>query len=99
LNHLKKINTWDYQWQLAIWRENGHCISPNFWLTRNNGFGELGGGVHTTHGKYKQLIWLESVNERGRLTVDVAPLQDLFLALLGSNLYRYVKEKIIKYFS
>lgn len=40
----KKINTWDYQWQYAIWNNNGVSIIPQVNLIKNIGF-----GIDATH--------------------------------------------------
>lgn len=37
-----KINTWDYQWVYAIWKNNGVSIAPNVNLISNIGFGSEG---------------------------------------------------------
>lgn len=42
----KKIDTWDYQWQYAIWNNNGVAIVPDRNLIRNLGFGA--DATHTT---------------------------------------------------
>ena len=40
-----KIDTWDYQWIFTIWKNNGICITPNYNLISNIGFGDL--ATHT----------------------------------------------------
>lgn len=35
-----KIDTWDYQWSLCIARNRGFCVSPNWNLVKNIGFGD-----------------------------------------------------------
>ena len=42
----KKIDTWDYQWQYAIWNNNGVSIIPQVNLIKNIGFGA--DATHTT---------------------------------------------------
>jgi hypothetical protein len=42
----KKIDTWDYQWQYAIWNNNGLSIIPSENLIKNIGF-----GINATHTK------------------------------------------------
>ena len=44
-----KIDTWDYQWVYAVFRNNGLAIMPNQNLVRNIGFDQR--GTHTSHGK------------------------------------------------
>lgn len=45
--HLKPVSyTWDYQWFLAIWKNNGFVIQPSKNLVENIGFGE--DATHTT---------------------------------------------------
>lgn len=41
-----KINTWDYQWNMTIWRRSGICVMPSVNLVTNIGFGE--DATHTT---------------------------------------------------
>ena len=40
-----KIDTWDYQWTYAMWRQNGLAIIPNVNMVSNIGFGQ--GATHT----------------------------------------------------
>jgi hypothetical protein len=42
----KRIDTWDYQWQYAIWNNNGVAIIPQVNLIKNIGFGS--DATHTT---------------------------------------------------
>ncbi len=39
------VDTWDYQWNYAIWKKKGLCVSPNRNLISNIGFGA--GATHT----------------------------------------------------
>lgn len=41
----KEIDTWDYQWLLAIWKTGGKCIIPEVNLVENIGFDEA--ATHT----------------------------------------------------
>jgi hypothetical protein len=46
------VNTWDYQWNLALWSRGGLCVTPEANMITNIGFGE--GATNTTdqdHGK------------------------------------------------
>ena len=47
LLHEGKIDTWDYYWAYAIWRNNGLCIIPNRNLVSNIGY--QGNGTHTSN--------------------------------------------------
>jgi len=40
-----KVDAWDYQWLFSIWREKGSCLSSNYNLVTNIGFGEF--ATHT----------------------------------------------------
>jgi len=40
-----KVDTWDYQWSICIARNRGFCVSPNWNLVKNIGFGD--GATHT----------------------------------------------------
>jgi hypothetical protein len=42
-------NAWDYQWDYAIWKNNGLCITPNTSLVQNIGFDE-----RATHTKFME---------------------------------------------
>lgn len=42
----KWMDTWDYQWNYAIWNQQGKVVTPNVNLITNLGFGE--GATHTT---------------------------------------------------
>jgi hypothetical protein len=45
-----EIDTWDYQWQFAMWCRNGLSAVPNVNLVSNIGFGR--GGTHTTRSRH-----------------------------------------------
>jgi hypothetical protein len=47
----KLIDTWDYQWNYAVWNEGGRVITPNVNLIENIGFGA--GATHTTETESK----------------------------------------------
>lgn len=44
--YTKKIDTWDYQWMFAIFKNNGIAINPTSNLVANIGFGD--GATHTS---------------------------------------------------
>lgn len=52
----KWIDTWDYQWNYAIWNSNGSVITPNTNLIKNIGFNS--NATHTTDAssKFSNLI-------------------------------------------
>lgn len=43
----EQVDTWDYQWNYAIWRQKGLCINPAVNLVSNIGFGPE--ATHTTN--------------------------------------------------
>lgn len=43
----REINTWDYQWNFALWANGGVAIVPNVNLVSNIGFGQ--DATHTRH--------------------------------------------------
>ncbi len=88
VNHLDAINTWDYQWQFTIWMNDGYCISPNFWLIDNLGFGENGAGIHTLHDIPKKVQRLSKIRMRKTRIINLFPLQ-YFLDLFFSKLPFY----------
>lgn len=56
MSHLKNVyqnnvDTWDAQWTLSMWMQNGLCILPNVNLVSNIGFGE--DALHTKDGGHK----------------------------------------------
>lgn len=57
----KKIDTWDYQWQYAIWNNNGVSIIPQVNLIKNIGFGI--DATHTTEAHIYANIDTFSINE------------------------------------
>jgi hypothetical protein len=46
----RDIDTWDYQWQFAMWRNNGLSAVPNVNLVSNIGFGRE--ATHTTRSRH-----------------------------------------------
>jgi FkbM family methyltransferase len=53
----KRIDTWDYQWTYAIWRNSGLSITPRRNLVSNIGFGE--DATHT-----REIGWLANIPVR-----------------------------------
>lgn len=89
-----KINTWDYQWVLCIWRQNGLTATPNVNLVSNIGFGL--DATHTTSRKSPDAnIPTKSI---GKITHPKNILQDvnadLFTADFHYNL-RYFKFPLV----
>lgn len=52
--HEQRIDTWDYQWSYAVYRNNGLAITPRYSLVRNTGFGA--DATHTTSGAPEYLL-------------------------------------------
>jgi cephalosporin hydroxylase len=52
--HRGTIDTWDYQWVFACWKNNGLSILPKNNLIKNIGFGE--GATHTNFGEPAYLL-------------------------------------------
>jgi hypothetical protein len=51
--YASKVDTWDYQWMLTIWKYGGHVVRPPKNLIKNIGFS--GDGTHTTSASQKRL--------------------------------------------
>lgn len=51
----KWLDTWDYQWNYAIWNNAGKVITPNVNLIRNIGFGEAATHTTDTNSKFANL--------------------------------------------
>lgn len=49
-----KIDTWDYQWTYAIWKQGGLCITPNINMIKNIGFGP--DATHTKTDKNRKMV-------------------------------------------
>ena len=45
-----KLNTWDFQWMVAVWRKSGLTVTPAVNLIQNIGFGEDATHTATTDG-------------------------------------------------
>ena len=61
VNH-NLVNTWDYQWVYAIWKNSGICITPNRNLVINIGIGN--NSTHTKRANHSiDSVQLESVNK------------------------------------
>ena len=56
-----EIDTWDYQWNFAIWNQNGLAIIPNQNLISNIGFDKK--ATHTTYNSKFAKISTSSINE------------------------------------
>jgi hypothetical protein len=48
-------NTWDYQWTLACWLQNGLCILPDVNLVSNIGFDSEGTNIRVGKGRFFNL--------------------------------------------
>jgi hypothetical protein len=79
-------NTWNTQWFLACWIQNGLLITPNVNLVSNIGFGT--GAVRTTN----------SNSPLANLPVEAVdfPLRHLPLALCDSQADEFTAENIVK---
>jgi hypothetical protein len=51
----KQIDTWDYQWNYAIWNSGGKVITPNMNMIRNVGFGADATHTHDTNSRFADL--------------------------------------------
>jgi hypothetical protein len=93
--HAGKIDTWDYQWAYAVWRNDGIGIIPNVNLVRN-----IGAGPHATHTKDAEAFLEIPTSELGELrhphsnTVDHAADQFTFDEHYGGNAIRRQLEKL-----
>lgn len=50
-----KINTWDYQWSFAVWKQHGICITPNVNLISNIGFGTDATHTESVQDEYAEI--------------------------------------------
>lgn len=90
-----KINTWDYQWLYACWRNGGRVILPKINLTDNLGYGV--DATHTSTEKPKCLI--ESVPEEMSFPLiepqDLLPSWEIdrliFKEVHGVGLLRHIR--------
>lgn len=95
----KEIDTWDYQWQYSIWKENGVNILPEVNLVSNIGFGE--GGTHTGgRDSDSANLKTERLDFPLRHPSQIIPHQKAdhytFEKLYSPNLWHRVKRKTIK---
>lgn len=102
----KEIDTWDYQWALAIIANNGYCINPAKNLVSNIGFGI--GGTHTqdagstqanlnTHSIWP-IIHPKSI-ELNKRAVEYIYKEHFGIELEGrklANMYNIILNKLIK---
>jgi hypothetical protein len=49
--HQKKIDTWDYAFLASMWKNQAHCILPNYNFIKNIGFDE-----NSSHSRYTKLV-------------------------------------------
>ncbi|SKA30799.1 hypothetical protein SAMN04488128_103351 [Chitinophaga eiseniae] len=62
----QQLDTWDVQWFLSVWFNQGWTITPNVSLVRNTGYGN--GATHTLH----EPGWFRKINY-GQLPVITYP--------------------------
>jgi len=91
------ITFWDYQWQFAVWKNNGWSLQPPRNLTKNIGFDDQ--GTHTKNGDWRESITAE---DNGALIksgfVEIGALHNFIISIykgyLPSYIYRIFKFKI-----
>lgn len=84
-----RVDTWDYQWTYAIWKQGGWCILPNMNLVSNIGF-----GAEATHTKRKDIY---ANMMRGKVT-DITHPKTFELAHEADEFYNkhfYLRNRII----
>lgn len=100
---LNKINTWDYQWNLAIWKNNGMVVTPNKNLVTNIGFGC--DATHTTSKENKASMMrtykLKNITEPSQILINMDADNYVFKNYIGGSnlflvvtLFRLIKLKI-----
>lgn len=99
-----KQSSWDYQWQLACWLQDGLCIRPNTNLILNIGFGA--DATHTKDPNQAPTLASEAIDfplkhpasvTRDRLTDEI--IQKHMLIHCSTELIPRVKRKIKKILS
>ena len=92
-----KIDTWDYQWEYAIWENNGLNVMPNINLISNIGF-----GINATHtkevgdkfanmktGSFKIIIHPLTIEQNKK--VDESRIKEVVFPTLRSIVGQYFK--------
>ncbi|MFK7900656.1 MAG: nucleotide-diphospho-sugar transferase [Cyclobacteriaceae bacterium] len=99
---VRTIDTWDYQWQLSIWKHNGVCIIPNQNLVSNIGFDER--ASHTIDplslNAFKPTVELRPIKHPERVSINRKYdklLFDTYHREKGT-IIRQLKNKLIKWF-
>lgn len=92
--YLKKLNTWDYQWDITRYRQGGLVLVPKNNLTRNIGFDEESTHTFSVDSTYESFgLWEEELK--------LIPAQKLqrfenyenwyFRLILHKSIYQYLK--------
>lgn len=93
----KKINTWDYQWNFAIWANQGLCIVPRLNLISNIGF-DSGTHTHENIGHFNQLPTFTLNVNNHPLTKETNIVSDerIMYNMFQVSYWLYFKNKIRK---
>lgn len=59
LVYYQELDTWDFQWQYCIWKNDGLCIKPNVNTIENIGFDELATHTKTKNKLLDKLVYSE----------------------------------------
>lgn len=100
-NH--KLDAWDYQWMLAIWKAKGLCLNSNYNLIENIGF-----GANATHTKgispfkIKHLSTLTNIKHPTKREIITEAEENFIYLLHGikrlNAVQLFLKENIIQRF-
>ncbi len=102
-----EIDTWDYQWQFCIWKNNGLVVTPNKNLIQNIGFNK--NATHTTKENHKlanmKIDEMSNLVDPVEINVNIEADNYLFNYVYNGkyqrfplNLYVRFKNFIKKYF-
>ena len=68
-----KLDTWDVQWILTLWRNRALACRPSHNLVRNLGFGADATHTHAADNPLGRLQWADDTLDFGRRLTDFAP--------------------------
>ncbi len=97
INH-KTTDTWDVQWFMTVWFNQGWAITPNTCLIRNIGYGKDATHTRRVHRWFHKIVYgaIPTITHPAKLVVDTAADRYSLQTLFPSNLLIISIKRIVK---
>ncbi|MCW3467874.1 hypothetical protein [Chitinophaga nivalis] len=94
----KRIDTWDIQWFMSVWFNEGRAVTPAVSLIRNIGYGKNATHTKRIPGWFRKIVYGSVPVITHPATTNISAAADLFTAntLFQSDGFTFTLKKIIR---